>query len=595
MKRVFLFLLLVQLVLFGKSSIFSSSQEMKSQIELERMIELKLSASHFLGRFLVKIKKDNQDQIDAFSTLNILSNIGLEVDQIIDDFKFTDSKILENIETVGMDRWFIIDGFNPRKEKEVFKNLLNNQSFEKVEPDYLVFADFQTAAFQAIPNDPLFEKQWSLNNTGQNGGKPGADIKALRAWEIWSGMEDKGVVGIIDSGVDYDHPDLRDNIAVNEKEIPDNGIDDDNNGFVDDVKGWNFYSNNNNVKDDFGHGTLVAGVIAAEINNGVGIAGITKTKIGIVKFLDSTGRGWISAGVKALHYSINRGFEISNNSWGDYWFSDIHFDAISLAEKSGILFVASAGNNWKRNNDERPVYPANYNLPNVISVGATDSNDELAYFSNYGLRTVHLAAPGLDIISTAPEGNCEFCSPNGYASSRGTSFSAPMVSAAASLLFSYYRSKGVKVDYKFVKEKIILGTDVLESITDKFVSGGRLNLYNLLEEDNVPPDPVDDLTVSNTTSSSITLDWTATGDDGKEGSASRYEIRYSTEPIDENNFDQTTKVLGGGPVPKERGEKISYTLAGLNSGTKYYIAIRALDNVGNRSKISKVSVETAVK
>lgn len=574
----------------------------------DKIADYKLSFKHKPGSFLVKIREGDQAQLRAFSKLTTLS-IGLEVSQIIGQFRFNDPRILQAVKSVGMDRWYIVSGFKPEKEKEMLKELLADQSLEAVEPDYLVFADQvisrdqinsipQSVAFQTqtFPNDPLFKEQWYLNNTGQFGGKPGADIKALKAWEIWKGSEkDKGVVAIISTGVDYTHPDLKDNIAVNEGEIPDNGIDDDNNGFVDDYYGWNFADNNNKVHDGIRYGTFAAGIITAEQNNEIGIAGITKTKIGIVKVFNDEGIGRLSGTIEGIIYAINRKWEIIWYSLTRVSYLQSLYDAISLAEKSGILFVTAAGNN-NINVDTKPVYPASFNLPNIIAVGVTDEKDQFAPSSNYGITTIHLAAPGKNIVSTVPYKKCIYCTPDNfydYTKISDTSSAAAMVCGAASLLFSYYRSKGIEVNYKIVKEKILLGTDVLETTTFLFISGGRLNLYNLLEDDQIPPAPIEDLTVTNVTSNSISLKWTATGDDGNEGDAARYKIRISTEPIDENNFDQAIEILGGGPPPKKRGEKMEVTIIGFKKDTLYYVAIKALDNVGNASKISNVvSVKT---
>jgi hypothetical protein len=567
----------------------------------DKIADYKLSFKHKPGSFLVKIREGDQARLRAFSKLTTLS-IGLEVSQIIGQFRFNDPRILQAVKSVGMDRWYIVSGFKPEMEKEMLKELLADQSLEAVEPDYLVFADQvisrdqinsipQPVAFQTqtFPNDPLFRDQWYLNNTGQFGGKPGADIKALKAWEIWGGSkEDKGVVAIIYSGVDYTHPDLKDNIAVNEGEIPDNGIDDDNNGFVDDDKGWNFVDKNNKVNDGFGGGTFFAGIIAAERNNEIGIAGITKTKIGIVKVVNDEGVSRLSDMIKGIIYAINRKWEIIWNYLTMISYLQSLYDAISLAERSGILFVTAAGNN-NINVDTKPVYPASFNLPNIIAVGVTNEKDQFAPPSNYGITSIHLAAPGTNIVSTVPEKKGSYI----YSRLSNTAAAAAIVCGAASLLFSYYRSKGMDVNYKVVKEKILLGTEVLETTTFLFISGGRLNLYNLLEDDQIPPAPIEDLTVTNVTSNSISLKWTATGDDGNEGDAARYKIRISTEPIDEDNFEKAIEILGGGPPPKKRGEKMEVTIIGLKKDTLYYVAIKALDNVGNASKISNVvSVKT---
>ena len=249
-------------------------------------------------------------------------------------------------------------------------------------------------ATDTIPNDPRFDELWGLNNTGQTGGTPDVDIDASTAWNIRTGGD--VLVGVIDSGVDYTHPDLRDNIWTNPGEIAGNGIDDDGNGYVDDVHGYDFVNDDGDPLDDDGHGTHVAGTIAAKGNNDIGVVGVNwNAQIAAIKFLDETGFGSTFNAIKAIEYAIAIGADLTNNSWGGGGDEPALRDAIAAAGEQGQLFIASAGNEGT-NTDEFPAYPSSYDLDNIISVAATDSNDRLAGFSNFGANTVDLAAPGVE-------------------------------------------------------------------------------------------------------------------------------------------------------------------------------------------------------
>jgi subtilisin family serine protease len=284
-------------------------------------------------------------------------------------------------------------------------------------------------------NDQYFSLEWGLNNTGQSGGKVDADIDAPEAWDITRG-DGSVVVGVIDSGIDYNHPDLAGAIWTNPKEAID-GVDNDGNGYVDDVRGWDFYSNDNNPMDDNGHGTHVAGTIAATAANGIGVAGVANAKVMALKFLGADGTGSTSAAIAAVNYATQMkkagvNIPLTNNSWGAGVGSTELYNAIRANADAGMLFVAAAGNGGSDqvgdNNDVTPNYPANYDVANVVSVAATDRLDNRGSFSNYGAVTVDLAAPGVTIASLAPNG--------GYVYMDGTSMASPHVAGAAALAFS---------------------------------------------------------------------------------------------------------------------------------------------------------------
>ena len=243
-----------------------------------------------------------------------------------------------------------------------------------------------------VPNDPRFPEQWPLRNVGQSGGLPDADIRATLAWDLTPGSSSV-LVGVIDTGIDYKHPDLAPNIFVNPGEIPDNGIDDDENGFVDDVRGWDFLDRDNDPMDAQGHGTHVAGTIGASGNDSIGVAGVCwRVRLLPLRVLGPAG-GTSAGAAEAVRYATMMGARVTNNSWGTSAVSNVLLDAITEARDAGVLFVAAAGND-SRDNAVFPVYPASYGLSNVLSVAATDRRDRLAAFSNYGATTVHIGAPG---------------------------------------------------------------------------------------------------------------------------------------------------------------------------------------------------------
>ncbi len=343
---------------------------------------------------------------------------------------------------------------------------LSNVDF--AEPDYRVTAD-------ATPNDSSFGSLWGLNNTGQSGGTSDADIDAPEAWNTTTGSG-TFVVGIIDTGIDYRHPDLAANMWTNPDEIAGNGIDDDRNGYVDDRYGYDFANNDADPLDDNGHGTHVAGTIGAVGNNGVGVAGINwRVKLAALKFLDADGSGYTSDAVRALDYAVREGMRVTNNSWGGGGDSAALRSAIQRAQAAGSIFVAAAGNDG-RNNDVTVSYPGSYPYDNVVAVAATDRNDRLASFSNYGATSVDLAAPGVSILSTTPN--------NSYSTYSGTSMATPHVSGAIALLWD----RNPTWTYRQVIGQILSTVDPVTTLTGKVASGGRLNIARALGGSGTQPD-----------------------------------------------------------------------------------------------------------
>ena len=306
-------------------------------------------------------------------------------------------------------------------------------------------------------SDPLFDRSYGISKIG-----------SPKSWTEFSTGNRSIVVAVIDTGVDYTHEDLSSNMWKNSKEIEANGIDDDNNGFIDDIYGWNFVGNNNNPFDDNRHGTHVSGTIGALAGNGLGTIGVSpKVSIMACKFLSKDGWGTLDAAMKSITYAVANGAKVLNNSWGGGSFSQALLDTIKAAERSGVLFVAAAGNSGK-DSDKEPMYPASYDAANIISVAATDALDQKASFSNYGKTMVDLGAPGVAVFSTLPN--------NLYGTLNGTSMATPHVAGAAALIWAYKPTLSV---YD-LKDLMLNTVDHIDSMKDTTVSGGRLNVYNAM-------------------------------------------------------------------------------------------------------------------
>ncbi|HET8947947.1 MAG TPA: S8 family serine peptidase, partial [Candidatus Polarisedimenticolia bacterium] len=457
---------------------------------------------------------------------------------------------------VGAEQWRLAAD---ESIEDAIARLSRDPRVEYAEPNYILKAD-------RLPDDPRLAEQYALHNTGQTGGTPGADVDALRAWNITAG-DPTVVIGIVDSGADEGHPDLRDNLFVNPGEIPDNGIDDDGNGFVDDVSGWDFANNDNDPFDDstVGHGTHVSGIAAAAGDNGRGITGVAwRARLLPAKFINADGNGFSADAIRAMDYAALMGARVLNNSYGGGAFSNAMFDTIAAIGTDGVVFVVAAGND-SENLDVKPHYPASYDLPNVIAVAATDDNDGLAVFSSIGGRSVHLAAPGVHILSTLPGGDYGFLS--------GTSMAAPMVTGAAALLLA--AEPGLTPLQ--VRGRLLASTRPLPSLQGKVISGGRLDLFGLLAHpDTVPPAAVGDLHVVETGSGHVTLRFTASGDDGLAGRASTYDIRYASPLLDLDQLEAAPSFVNHA-VPGASGSVETIEVTGLAAATAYQFVVRARD------------------
>ena len=337
-------------------------------------------------------------------------------------------------------------------------------SVEYVEEDSLVQADF-------LSDDVGLPKQWAHEKVG-----------SASAWDVSRGSGDV-IVAVLDSGVDYTHEDLRANIWNNPDEIPGNGVDDDGDGYVDDVHGWNFVDDSNDPQSDdkSNHGTHVAGTIGAVGNNGIGISGHAPlVKIMPLKFLGASGSGYKSDAIRGIDYAIRHGAKIINNSWGSGQRSASLAEAIGRAEAAGILFVAAAGNSGL-DNDRYNHFPSNYSYDNIVRVAASDKLDRFATFSNFGATRVDLAAPGVSIYSTR----------NGdrYQSLSGTSMATPLISGVLATMLAARPDLSVAQ----IKGALLESVDQVAGMKGKSVTGGRVNAARALElvaglpQDWVPP------------------------------------------------------------------------------------------------------------
>jgi len=333
------------------------------------------------------------------------------------------------------------------------------------EPDYIV-QGFLT------PNDSLFAPQWNLYNWGQEGGTAGADIHALAGWDLQNTASDI-LVAVVDTGIRYTHQDLATNTWTNPGEIAGNSLDDDHDGYVDDMHGINAINGTGDPMDDNGHGTHVAGILGASGSNSVGTVGVAwRIKIMACKFLNSNLQGALSDAIEGIDYARSKGAKIINASWGMRSYNtQALYDAINSTRQAGMLFVAACGNSTNNNDTTTPIYPASFDLDNIIAVAATTRNDALASFSSYGPTTVDLGAPGDTVLSCWNGNDAD------YNNDSGTSMAAPHVTGACALVWSRFPTE----NYLQIKSRVLSGVDPIPALAGKCVTGGRLNLRKALD------------------------------------------------------------------------------------------------------------------
>lgn len=368
--------------------------------------------------------------------------------------------------------------------EETIAQMKSDPEVEYAEPNYIVRRQSAGREGDAVTMSEVRGFATSGGGSGSSGSSSGgtedggqdvgkfaqtlAPIQMSDAWGTGTPGLAPSVVAVIDTGLDLTHDVFVNSSAIwtNGNEIPGNGIDDDGNGYIDDVYGWNFVTNTNSPMDDDGHGTHVSGIILGTTQDITAFPlAVAKIRIMPLKFLDSNGSGTTAGAIRAIYYAVNNGAKVLNNSWGGGGFSQSLLDAIAYAYDQKVVFVAAAGN-ASNNNDSSPTYPANYTVPNVISVAATSDLDGFASFSNYGSQTVHMGSPGVSIWSTFPG--------NMYGRSSGTSMATPFVSGLAAMMV---RESPAMTGYQ-VKTLIFSGAQTLSSLSTKTITHSRLNLYN---------------------------------------------------------------------------------------------------------------------
>lgn len=407
------------------------------------------------GQFVVSLKKDR----NFYGTRAIERSLqGRVIDQIRPDMLLIQRNAGEDVGSA-------------------LQSLQSSPIVELVDPNYIY-------RIKRTPNDPEYKRLWGLNNTGEadtegTRGMKGVDVNAERAWELQTGSK-KVVVAVIDTGIDFKIADLAPNAWINQAEATGKaGVDDDANGFVDDINGYDFVNNDGDPTDDNEHGSHCAGTIGASGDDGVGVVGVSwNVSLMGLKFLDRNGSGSLANAVKAIDYGRKMGAQISSNSWGGGGPAANLKKAIEDARDAGQLFIAAAGNDGG-DNDKTPSYPASFQIDNVISVAAIANRGDLAFFSNFGKTSVHIAAPGHNIVSTVPGGKNESFS--------GTSMAAPHVSGVAALLLS----DKPELTYKDMKERMLKYARPLRALSGRIVSGGIVDAYHALTGTTPPDDPND--------------------------------------------------------------------------------------------------------
>jgi len=424
---------------------------------------------------------------------------------------------------------------------EALSILALEDDLDFAEPHYIVRAI-------RSPDDSYFDRLWGMEK-----------ISAPAAWDRSIG--DPGVVvGVIDTGIDYRHPDLKENMWSNPGEIPGNGLDDDGNGFIDDVYGWDFCNGDADPMDDNGHGTHCAGSIAGRGNNQIGVVGVSwRSRVMALKFLCANGTGYTINAALALRYAVDNGVTFTSNSWGGGSSSKVVYNAIQYAQEKGQLFVAAAGNEGS-NNDSRAFYPASYDHPNIIAVAASDPNDQRAYFSNYGLSRVDLAAPGISIFSSLPGDR--------YGYKSGTSMAAPHVAGALSLL--YARSPGIA--WEPARDLLFESLDPIPGWAHLISTGGRLNVARLLNSLSPPPPAPEGLHLEALEGDRLSARWLPSADETVEA----YRLYLRAE--------------SGENRPAERIEGLE-SIQGPLSAQRWWVSVSALGAGGEGPRCQEQQLE----
>jgi len=426
------------------------------------------SRKYASDQIIVRFKSQNSDG-------SLISN-----EKITMVHKKVGAKVKRDFRAQGLPGLQVVQLANGTDVQSAIKEYESNPDVLYAEPDYIisispdqagpVVQDGSLLQISTTSNDTLFTGLWGLHNTGQNilgiTGTPGADISATAAWDLSTGS-DQVIVAVVDTGVFYSHDDLFANIWTNPGETAGNGKDDDHNGYIDDIHGWNFITNTPDPLDDNGHGTHVSGTIGAMGNNGIGVTGVNwQVRIMALKAFNAGGSGDTSDAVSAILYAKANGASVISNSWNGPTYIQSLKDAIDVSQAVVVCAAGNSDQSPNLNNDDYPQYPASYTSANIVSVAATDQTDQLASFSHYGPVSVDLAAPGVNVLSTNQSGGYDFKS--------GTSMATPHVSGVAALV----KSVNPSLTNIQIKNIILSTVDVKDSLAGKVSTGGRLNAYH---------------------------------------------------------------------------------------------------------------------
>ncbi len=446
-----------------------------------------------------------------------------------------EGSVLRTFRSIGVRHLRLPEGMTVKEALEIYQD---DPDIEYAEPNYVRRASL-------APNDPDFGKLWGLQRVG-----------APEAWDTQTGSSTV-VVAVLDTGVGWDHQDLSANIWNNDDEA-ENGADSDGNGYIDDIRGWDFVKmpdGDNDPDDDNDpsyHGTHVSGTLGADGDNGIGITGVNwSVSIMPLKILDANGDGFVSHEIEAINYAVANGANIINASFSGGTYSQSERDAIHSARAAGVLFVAASGNDGTDNGDV-PVYPASYELDNIIAVAATDDKDVLASFSNYGAMSVDVTAPGVWIYSTKGGDSYQYLS--------GTSMATPHVTGLAALIWA----DNGGFTYDQVKERILNGVDVLPGLTGSVLMAGRINANNSINPGSLPDAPTG-LGVGVLSISEIGLSWTDNADD-----ESGFKIERKTHLA--GSYSHIATVAANVE---------SYSDKDLREGTTYYYRVLAFNAAGD--------------
>lgn len=492
-----------------------------------------------------------------------------------------------------------------QKAEPVYKKTVigaDNKNFGPVVVDLKKLSS--SPALPQGSNDPMLPSQWHYHNTGQTGGTAGADIRLIDAWKKETGKTEV-IVAVTDGGIDGSHPDLMSNLWSNDAEIPDNQMDDDKNGFVDDIHGYSFVDDTGFIEPD-DHGTHVGGTIAAVTNNGIGVAGVaggSGSGDGVRLMSCAVFSYWNAAGfAESYIYAADNGAVISQNSWtytNPNAYEQAVLDAIDyfIAEagkdengnqtglmKGGLVVFAAA------NNDSQDSYYPSY-YPPTFAVASTNHNDDKSWYSNYGAH-VDISAPGGETDNVEEEGVLSTLPYENYGYYQGTSMACPHVSGAAALVISKYGRNGLTPE--MVRERLRFTATPFTALDPAYVGkmgSGRLDAdAALTDEDAAPPSAITDLSIVASDIGKETLSWTVPADAG--GFVASYDIRYSTSPITETNFSGA-RIVQNSITPKSSGSTEIFTVSGLPGGTLFYFAVKSKDFNDNRSLVSNVVSKTS--